>query len=646
MNQGWLVVLLTSATTICGCMVIYGDVIYKFLFPARYKKKPFEIANNTQFLVCSLALSSGCLSFVSLYKLLPTSLKYLHKVPSLQNKKALLQSTAFIFYVSGIICCSALNLLVHLFTSESVVHCVHENNHLSGLGHHHDHHHNHFHNHNHQNGSGSSDIENDAGLYETKKAEKNPAETSNPAKSSSGTTINAHCPGYKVCAHDTKALYPVRNPHQIGAKKVQMQGSSLSGSSTSNSSSLRKASVGSSITPSASRKQVSALAEESGSVAQAGVSSNLSVSDSVNSSTGPSVASLAISRESGVPPQKQSVVDASLKALRGQKMEGDCFGDMECCCEEIACKHGLHRHKNRNGIRFCCYPSSENQIFFKQQSGEMVTDKAELAGRFPELEIQSPLLPDSHTGAEINTSAEHNDTSGHSGSASPGNSDHLATENSPLLAAQDTTTDSITKQYSGTDASVKVRENISAIKDEPDEVAAEHIRHHEHHHHHIKTPLARLLSIGLQTTLAITMHKFPEGFIMYSTSQADSKLGWTIFLSMFVHNFVEGFTMTLPIYVALNSRWKALLISGTLGGCAQPFGALLGYLIFRKSGVDVDNPFNIALIGSLMALTSGFLTYIGLQMLTSSVSFGGKQETVMKWALSGICLIFLTNIVI
>lgn len=82
------------------------------------------------------------------------------------------------------------------------------------------------------------------------------------------------------------------------------------------------------------------------------------------------------------------------------------------------------------------------------------------------------------------------------------------------------------------------------------------------------------------------------------------------------------------------------------GRCAQPFGALIGYFIFRKNGVDVDNPFSMALIGSLMALTSGFLTYIGLQMLTSSISFGGKQETVMKWALFGICLIFLTNIVL
>jgi len=632
MNQGWLTVILTSATTICGCLIIYADVVYKYVFPARYRKKPFEIAKNTQFLVCSLALSSGCLSFVSLYKLLPTSMKYLHKVPTLDDQKTVLQSTAFIFYVSGIMCCSALNVLVHLFTSESIVHCVHEDHSLLHHSHHHVHDHNHGHGnilHRHHKGNTSPDLENDAGLDETKKTEKRNTEVSDTVQK-------------KNCKHSSRAPYPVRSPRQIANYSSKIQ-TAVSGSSPSISSSLCNAPTGSSLTPSASRRRISAIAEDSAPT-QTHAAAATSISGSVTSSAEPSVVSSVVSGASGIPP-KQSVVDASLDALRGQKMEGDCFGDMECCCEEIACKHNLHMHKNKNGIRFCCYPSSENQLFFKQRSGEMVTDKSELAGRFPELEIQSPLLPDSGTGAEVRTppgGAE----AGNSSSSSPNLETNLATEHSPLLAEQQTSADADAKHYSGTDSSVKVPINVSAIKEEPEDVAAEHIRHHEHHHHHIKTPLARLLSIGIQTTLAITMHKLPEGFIMYSTSQADSKLGWTIFLSMFVHNFVEGFTMTLPIYVALNSRWKALLISGTLGGCAQPFGALIGYFIFRKNGVDVDNPFSMALIGSLMALTSGFLTYIGLQMLTSSISFGGKQETVMKWALFGICLIFLTNIVL
>ncbi|KAF6012502.1 hypothetical protein HII13_001553 [Brettanomyces bruxellensis] len=617
MNQGWLTVILTSATTICGCLIIYADVVYKYVFPARYRKKPFEIAKNTQFLVCSLALSSGCLSFVSLYKLLPTSMKYLHKVPTLDDQKTVLQSTAFIFYVSGIMCCSALNVLVHLFTSEIITMFT-----ITIMA------------------TGISCI--DITRATPRRIWRMTRAWMRPRRLRKENTEVSDTVQKKNCKHSSRAPYPVRSPRQIATYSSKIQ-TAVSGSSPSISSSLCNAPTGSSLTPSASRRRISAIAEDSAPT-QTHAAAATSISGSVTSSAEPSVVSSVVSGASGIPP-KQSVVDASLDALRGQKMEGDCFGDMECCCEEIACKHNLHMHKNKNGIRFCCYPSSENQLFFKQRSGEMVTDKSELAGRFPELEIQSPLLPDSGTGAEVRTppgGAE----AGNSSSSSPNLETNLATEHSPLLAEQQTSADADAKHYSGTDSSVKVPINVSAIKEEPEDVAAEHIRHHEHHHHHIKTPLARLLSIGIQTTLAITMHKLPEGFIMYSTSQADSKLGWTIFLSMFVHNFVEGFTMTLPIYVALNSRWKALLISGTLGGCAQPFGALIGYFIFRKNGVDVDNPFSMALIGSLMALTSGFLTYIGLQMLTSSISFGGKQETVMKWALFGICLIFLTNIVL
>lgn len=181
-----------------------------------------------------------------------------------------------------------------------------------------------------------------------------------------------------------------------------------------------------------------------------------------------------------------------------------------------------------------------------------------------------------------------------------------------------------------------------------DEENAEHEHHHSHsqnhenhanrHHHHIITPLSRLLSIGLQTILAITLHKFPEGFIMYSTSKANPTLGLTIFLSLAIHNFVEGFTMCLPLYLALKSRLKLILISGLIGGMAQPLGAVIAWLFFKNKNLNSTDSLNI-LFGNLMALTSGFLSIIGFQMFASALGFGGTQRYVLIWLCIGIALI-------
>ena len=58
--------------------------------------------------------------------------------------------------------------------------------------------------------------------------------------------------------------------------------------------------------------------------------------------------------------------------------------------------------------------------------------------------------------------------------------------------------------------------------------ARSHRSHKIDHHHHVNSPLSRLLTIGIQTTLAITLHKLPEGFITYITSETNPQLGISI----------------------------------------------------------------------------------------------------------------------
>jgi ZIP family zinc transporter len=164
-----------------------------------------------------------------------------------------------------------------------------------------------------------------------------------------------------------------------------------------------------------------------------------------------------------------------------------------------------------------------------------------------------------------------------------------------------------------------------------------------------------LFLIGIQTAFAVTLHKFPEGFITYVTSETNPQLGVTIFLSLLLHNFTEGFSICLPLYYSfangVNRKYaklKALAISAILVGLSQPLGALGGYLFLKMNNVnpgsDIDTSNLNFIFGVTMAITSGFLTVVALSMYGSAISFGGGINFAMIWCMMGMVLIGLSSI--
>ena len=183
-----------------------------------------------------------------------------------------------------------------------------------------------------------------------------------------------------------------------------------------------------------------------------------------------------------------------------------------------------------------------------------------------------------------------------------------------------------------------------------------------HHHHHLETPFSKLLSIGMQTCIVISLHKFPEGFILYYTnrsSQVSKDLGFSIFLSLTIHNFVEGFSMTLPFYAAFERKALALSVTTLLEGGSQPLGAFIGYLIFKNKRVDPGHQPHMDLY---LSITAGFLLVIGLQMFQTGVGFSqghhhheGEAEkelrenhslgtTCLKWSCAGVLLVLASGL--
>lgn len=162
----------------------------------------------------------------------------------------------------------------------------------------------------------------------------------------------------------------------------------------------------------------------------------------------------------------------------------------------------------------------------------------------------------------------------------------------------------------------------------------------DYHHHHV--PTNKFLSIGLQTSIAIALHKLPEGFITYATNHANPRLGVAVFLSLFIHNFTEGFALALPLYLALHSRSKSMIWSAILGGVSQPLGAGIAALWFHIAGNGNMAP-GEAVYGGMFAVVAGIMTGVALQLMGQSLELTHSRNLCFLFAFLGMGILGVSS---
>lgn len=159
------------------------------------------------------------------------------------------------------------------------------------------------------------------------------------------------------------------------------------------------------------------------------------------------------------------------------------------------------------------------------------------------------------------------------------------------------------------------------------------------HHHHV--PQNAFLSIGLQTSLAIALHKLPEGFITYATNHASPSLGLTVFIALFIHNITDGFALALPLYLAIRSRTKAIFWASLLGGISQPAGAGLAalWIWYSDRGKEVTEGTSWGVYGGMFAATAGIMTSVGLHLFSEGLSLTHNPNICIISAIAGMGLL-------
>ncbi|KAI7883665.1 hypothetical protein K492DRAFT_205195 [Lichtheimia hyalospora FSU 10163] len=169
----------------------------------------------------------------------------------------------------------------------------------------------------------------------------------------------------------------------------------------------------------------------------------------------------------------------------------------------------------------------------------------------------------------------------------------------------------------------------------------------QHHHPEYFDPVKSndqendYFRIGIQTAVAICIHKFPEGLIMFISGQASSRLGLSVCAAMSIHNFIEGFMIALPLYFATKSRGSAFGYAALLGGLSQPIGAVLGLIAFREVSQEQQD----TLFGVTFGVVSGMMSFIAIQsMLPQAIKADTQQRYASVFFFVGIFLVGLASL--
>ena len=100
--------------------------------------------------------------------------------------------------------------------------------------------------------------------------------------------------------------------------------------------------------------------------------------------------------------------------------------------------------------------------------------------------------------------------------------------------------------------------------------------------------------------------------------------------------------MALPLYLAINSRWKAMFWSAILGGASQPLGASIAWLWFRMSGRardgHIEGPSDVV-YGVMFAVTAGVMAMVSLQLFGESLDLTHSRRLCFLGAFLGMAIL-------
>ncbi len=146
-----------------------------------------------------------------------------------------------------------------------------------------------------------------------------------------------------------------------------------------------------------------------------------------------------------------------------------------------------------------------------------------------------------------------------------------------------------------------------------------------------------LYRVGVFSMLAIIIHNIPEGIATFMATNSDIMLGLSLAIAIAIHNIPEGISISIPIYYATGSKFKALLYT-FISGISEPFGALLTYLF-------LSNFINERIMGFLFGIIAGIMLYIALYELLPTAKKYKNTKLIYCFFSLGVLLMLINHYV-
>ncbi len=146
-----------------------------------------------------------------------------------------------------------------------------------------------------------------------------------------------------------------------------------------------------------------------------------------------------------------------------------------------------------------------------------------------------------------------------------------------------------------------------------------------------------LYRVGVFAMLAIIIHNIPEGIATFMATNTNIILGISLTIAIALHNIPEGISISIPIYYATNSKFKAIFYT-FISAISEPFGALLTYLF-------LSNYINDRIMGFLFGIIAGIMIHISMyELLPTSKNYNKLKLTYLFFIL-GVLLMLINHFI-
>lgn len=143
-----------------------------------------------------------------------------------------------------------------------------------------------------------------------------------------------------------------------------------------------------------------------------------------------------------------------------------------------------------------------------------------------------------------------------------------------------------------------------------------------------------LMRMGVFTAIAIAVHNFPEGLATFVSALQEPSVAIPVVVAIAIHNIPEGIAVSVPIYHATGSKMKAFKYS-FLSGLAEPFGAIVGWLVLMPI-------LNDTIFGIVFAGVAGIMVFISFDELLPAAREYGEHHLSLYGLISGMVVMAIS----